>query len=74
MNGIVTVWNLSIRFWVGGQGERLTNPVVLCLNLVKCCVDTKQDVTVGYTFGIYNHSSEGFEMGGMDKVRTVESV
>ena len=70
MNGILTVWNLSIRFWVGGQGERLANPVVLCLNLVGCKVDTKQDVTVRYKFGIYNHGSQEFELGSSDKVRT----
>jgi speckle-type POZ protein len=69
MNGILTVWNLSIRFWVGGQGERLTNPIVLCLNLVSCKVDTKKDVTVKYKFGIYNQNSHEFEMGSPDKVR-----
>ena len=69
VNGMWTVWNLSIRFWVGGQGERLANPFVLCLNLVGCKVATKQDATVKYKFGIYNHSSQEFEMGSTDKVR-----
>eukprot|EP00092_Neocalanus_flemingeri_P028564 GFUD01031020.1.p1 GENE.GFUD01031020.1~~GFUD01031020.1.p1 ORF type:complete len:480 (-),score=149.04 GFUD01031020.1:137-1576(-) len=67
VNGILTLWNLSIRFWVDGQGERLANPFVLCLNLVGCRVKTKQDVTVKYKFGIYNRGSEEFEMGSSEK-------
>ena len=70
MNGILTIWNLSIRFWVGSDGERLANPVVVCLNLVGCKVETKQNVTVRYKFGVYNHGSEEFDMGSTDKVGT----
>ena len=69
MNGISTEWNLSLQFWVDGQGCRLTNPVVLCLNLVGCRVATNQDVAVKYKFGIYNQNSQEFEMGASDKVR-----
>ena len=69
MNGIRTVWNLSIRFWVGVRGSRLTNPVVLCLNLVTCRAATKQDAAVKYKFGILNQNTQELEMGGQDKVR-----
>lgn len=68
VNGVLTIWNLSVRFWTGEQGERLANPFVLCLNLVGCRVEGKQDVAVKYKFGIYNRSSEEFEMGAPEKV------
>lgn len=68
VNGVLTIWNLSVRFWIGEQGERLANPFVLCLNLLGCKVDKKQDVSVKYKFGIYNRSNEEFEMGPPDKV------
>ena len=64
------MWNLSIRFWVGGRGERLTNPIVLCLNLLSCSADTKQEAAVRFKFGIQNQLSEEWEMGAEDKVRT----
>ena len=63
------MWNLSIRFWVGVRGSRLTNPVVLCLNLVTCRAATKQDAAVKYKFGILNQNTQELEMGGQDKVR-----
>jgi speckle-type POZ protein len=69
MNGIRTVWSLSIRFWVGVRGSRMTNPVVLCLNLVTCRAATKQDAAVKYKFGILNQNTQELEMGGQDKIR-----
>jgi len=68
VNGVLTMWNLSVRFWVGEQGEKLANPFVLCLNLLGCKVEKKQDVAVKYKFGIYNRTSEEYEMGAPDKV------
>jgi speckle-type POZ protein len=67
MNGICTEWSLSLQFWVDGQGCRLTNPVVLCLNMVACKVDTKQDVDVRFQFGLFNQNSQEYEMGQADK-------
>ena len=67
--GLQTVWSLSIRFWVGGKGERMTNPLVLCLNLVSCKTETRQDATVRYKFGVQNKNSQEFESGAQDKVR-----
>lgn len=40
INGIFTKWNLSIRYWKGAYGDRLINPVVLCLNQMSCTRDT----------------------------------
>lgn len=68
VNGVLTTWNLSVRFWVGENGERLANPFVLCLNLLSCKVDKPLDVNVKYKFGIYNRGSEEFEMGAIDRV------
>ena len=68
VNGVLTIWNLSVRFWVGEAGERLANPFVLCLNLVGCRVEGQQDVAVKYKFGIFNRGSEEFEMGAPEKV------
>ena len=73
VNGISTTWKLSLQFWVDGQGSRLANPAVLCLNLVGCRVAKGQDITVKYKFGIYNQNSKEFEMGSANKVRTVRS-
>jgi speckle-type POZ protein len=68
VNGVLTTWNLSVRFWVGETGERLANPFVLCLNLLSSKVDKPLDVNVKYKFGIYNRGSEEFEMGAIDRV------
>jgi len=68
VNGVLTIWNLSVRFWVGEHGERLANPFVLCLNLVGCRVERSQEATVKYKFGIYNRCNEEFEMGTPEKV------
>merc|ERR1711962_680073 len=68
VNGVLTIWNLSVRFWVGEHGERLANPFVLCLNLVGCRVDRNLEATVKYKFGIYNRCNEEFEMGTPEKV------
>jgi len=68
VNGVLTIWNLSVRFWMGEHGERLANPFVLCLNLVGCRVEGRQEVAVKYKFGIYNRCNEEFEMGSPEKV------
>jgi len=68
VNGVLTIWNLSVRFWMGEHGERLANPFVLCLNLVGCRVEGRQEVAVKYKFGIYNRCNEEFEMGTPEKV------
>ena len=71
VNGISTTWKLSLQFWVDGQGSRLANPAVLCLNLVGCRAGTRRDLAVKYKFGIYNQNSQEMEMGAANKVREV---
>jgi len=68
VNGVLTTWTLSVRFWVGENGERLSNPFVLCLNLVNCKVEGNQDVRVKYKFGILNRQTEEPEMGPPERV------
>ena len=34
VNGLKTKWSMGIRYWTDEAGLRLTNPVVICLNLV----------------------------------------
>ena len=46
-NHIVNFMNFCYRFWVGENGERLSNPFVLCLNLVNC----KVILSLLYKFG-----------------------
>merc|ERR1712130_201798 len=53
---------------MGENGERLANPFVLCLNLVGCRVEGRQEGAVKYKFGIYNRCNEEFEMGAPEKV------
>jgi len=71
VNGVLTTWTLSVRFWVGENGERLSNPFVLCLNLVNCKDDGKQ-VWVKYRFGILNRTTEEAEMGPPERVSLKE--
>ena len=34
VNGLQMEWSLALRFWCDENGHRLTNPVVICLNLL----------------------------------------
>ncbi|XP_012268050.2 uncharacterized protein LOC105693006 [Athalia rosae] len=54
INGIQSEWNLSIRFWKGPQGKKITNPVVLCLNMLNCSIAEIEQARVRFQFGIYN--------------------
>lgn len=54
VNGIHSTWTLSIRFWKGPEGKRVTNPVVLCLNILKCTVEEMEQVKVRFQFAVFN--------------------
>ncbi|KAH0564416.1 uncharacterized protein LOC123272826 [Cotesia glomerata] len=54
VNGIRSSWNLSIRFWKGPEGKRLKNPVVLCLNMLNCKINSSEQAKIRFQFGIYN--------------------
>lgn len=66
VNGVETTWNLSIRFWTGEDGERLTNPFVLCLNMLRCNISKPVDVGVKFTFGVHNRINDVFEMASSE--------
>ena len=66
--GIETVWSLSIRFWVDKKSQKITNPVVVCLNLVSCKLEEKHASLVKYKFGKFNHDKEVFEMEAEESV------
>lgn len=63
VNGVQTSWNLSIRFWVGEDGERLANPFVLCLNMLSCKVGSALEIGIKYKFGVLNRGNNEYEMG-----------
>ncbi|KAL7304117.1 hypothetical protein TKK_0003574 [Trichogramma kaykai] len=54
VNGIHSTWNMSIRFWRGPNGKRLTNPVVLCLNILNCRIDEAEQAKIRYQFAVFN--------------------
>ncbi|XP_031778369.1 BTB/POZ domain protein isoform X1 [Nasonia vitripennis] len=54
VNGIHSSWNLSIRFWKGPEGKRITNPVVLCLNILNCNVEEVEQAKIRFQFAVFN--------------------
>ncbi|XP_069692012.1 speckle-type POZ protein B-like isoform X2 [Periplaneta americana] len=68
VNGVQTRWNMSIRFWKGPEGKRLTNPVVLCLNLLSCSIDEPEQARVRFQFGVYNVEIKQWEMCHVSRV------
>lgn len=61
VNGIHSTWNLSIRFWKGPEGKRITNPVVLCLNILNCVVEEVEQAKIRFQFGVYNADVKHWE-------------
>lgn len=61
INGIHSTWNLSIRFWKGPEGKRITNPVVLCLNILNCTVEEVEQAKIRFQFGVYNADIKQWE-------------
>jgi len=81
INGVTTVWNLSIRFWINDQGEKIFNPFILCLNLVECKSSSDDPVEVTYKFNMFNRETEKYDEGaegitlvGMDRRDQIQSV
>lgn len=68
VNGVQTRWNMSIRFWKGPEGKRLTNPVVLCLNLLSCSTEEPEQARVRFQFGVYNVEIKQWEMCHVSRV------
>lgn len=44
---------------MGEHGERLANPFVLCLNLVGCRVEGRQEVNITISLELFNPLSPG---------------
>ena len=67
LNGICTEWNLSMRFMVGKDGEKVQNPVIFCLNLLPFS-DTSEglldNLTLEYEFAFMDHQTSTFEIVG----------
>ncbi|KAK9710297.1 BTB/POZ domain [Popillia japonica] len=61
VNGVTTYWNMSIRFWKGPNGKRITNPLVLCLNLTGCETDLIGQALVRFQFGTWNNNIKHWE-------------
>ncbi|KAF7406276.1 hypothetical protein HZH68_005645 [Vespula germanica] len=61
VNGIHSSWNLSIRFWKGPEGKRITNPVVLCLNILNCIVEEAEQAKIRFQFGVFNANVKHWE-------------
>jgi len=63
INGVTSVWNLSIRFWNNDHEEKIFNPFILCLNIVECKSTSEDPVELTYKVNLFNRESESFEEG-----------
>lgn len=61
VNGLTTYWNVSIRFWKGPNGKKVTNPVVICLNLNGCETEEMGQARVRFQFGVWDASIRHWE-------------
>ncbi|KAF2893106.1 hypothetical protein ILUMI_13062 [Ignelater luminosus] len=61
VNGMSTYWNVSVRFWKGPNGKKISNPLVLCLNLTGCETEETGQARVRYQFGIWDASIRYWE-------------
>ncbi|XP_015596702.1 speckle-type POZ protein isoform X2 [Cephus cinctus] len=61
VNGIQSTWNMSIRFWKGPEGNRITNPVVLCLNMLNCTVHEVEQARIRFQFAVFNAEVKHWE-------------
>ncbi|KAL3272482.1 hypothetical protein HHI36_013962 [Cryptolaemus montrouzieri] len=61
VNGVATFWNISIRFWINPVGKKVTNPVVVCLNLTGSETEEIGQVRVRFQFGVWDASIKHWE-------------
>ncbi|CAG9817914.1 unnamed protein product [Phaedon cochleariae] len=54
VNGMTTLWNISVRFWKGPHGKKITNPLVVCLNLTGCESEETGQARVRFQFGVWD--------------------
>lgn len=68
VNGFHTQWNTSIRFWKSANGKRIKNPIVICLNLVKCETEESNQAKIRYQFGVWDAAIKHWECCPMSRV------
>ncbi|CAH0564712.1 unnamed protein product [Brassicogethes aeneus] len=61
VNGMSTFWNMAVRFWKGPNGKKVTNPLVVCLNLTGCETEETGQARVRFQFGIWDASIRHWE-------------
>lgn len=61
VNNLLTLWNLSVRFWKGANGKRIKNPIVLCLNLTSCTTDEPGQVKIRFQLGVWDAKIKHWE-------------
>ncbi|KAJ8923011.1 hypothetical protein NQ315_001559 [Exocentrus adspersus] len=61
VNGMSTFWNISVRFWKGSNGKKVTNPLVVCLNLTGCETEETGQARVRFQFGIWDANIRHWE-------------
>ncbi|KAJ8973721.1 hypothetical protein NQ317_011759 [Molorchus minor] len=54
VNGMATFWNISVRFWKGSGGKKITNPLVICLNVTGCETEETGQARVRFQFGVWD--------------------
>ncbi|XP_066137717.1 speckle-type POZ protein B-like isoform X1 [Euwallacea fornicatus] len=54
VNGVTTFWNVSVRFWKGANGKKVTNPLVICLNLTGCETEETGQARIRFQFGVFD--------------------
>ncbi|XP_050297811.1 speckle-type POZ protein-like B isoform X2 [Anthonomus grandis grandis] len=61
VNGVTTFWNIAVRFWKGANGKKVTNPLVICLNLTGCETEETGQARVRFQFGIWDANIKHWE-------------
>nr|CAH7734481.1 unnamed protein product [Callosobruchus chinensis] len=61
VNGMNTFWNISVRFWKGPNGKKITNPLVICLNLTGCETEETGQARIRFQFGVWDASIRHWE-------------
>ncbi|KAL1498372.1 hypothetical protein ABEB36_009181 [Hypothenemus hampei] len=61
VNGVTTFWNISVRFWKGANGKKVTNPLVICLNLTGCDTEETGQARIRFQFGVWDANIKHWE-------------
>ncbi|XP_060523162.1 protein roadkill-like isoform X3 [Cylas formicarius] len=61
VNSVSTFWNISVRFWKGSNGKKVTNPLVVCLNLTGCETEETGQARIRFQFGVWDAQIKHWE-------------